>query len=51
MWQAWINFVLGVLVLIFAYTQSSFTWFAIAGILVVIFSLWGALTSGGRKMM
>jgi hypothetical protein len=45
MWQEWINFILGIIVLIFAYSGAGATWLAIAGVLIVIFSLWGALGS------
>ncbi|HVN26472.1 MAG TPA: hypothetical protein VMT99_02355 [Candidatus Paceibacterota bacterium] len=44
MWQHWINFILGLLLIIFSYTGASTTTFIILGILVVIFSLWGGLS-------
>lgn len=48
MWQDWINFILGIVLLIVAYAAAtSTTWIVIIGILVVIFSLWGALN--GKK--
>jgi hypothetical protein len=50
MWQAWINFILGVALLIIAYTALNATWIAIVGVLVIIFSLWGALGGGMKKM-
>jgi VanZ family protein len=43
MWQDWVNFVLGILLLVIAYSTASATWIAIVGVLVIIFSLWGAL--------
>jgi hypothetical protein len=53
MWQHWINFILGLLVLILAYTGVGTTTLAIMGVLIIIFSLWGGLAGSGsdqRKM-
>jgi len=49
MWQHWLNFVLGLLVVVLAYSAAGTTSFVVVGILVVIFALWGALGSG-KKM-
>lgn len=43
MWQAWINFILGIVVLVMAYTTTSATWFTVVALLIIIFSLWDAL--------
>jgi len=43
MWQHWVNFILGVILLIVAYTGASVTMLAIIGILLIVFALWGAL--------
>jgi len=48
MWQHWINFILGLLVIVFAYSVASTTAFVIMGVLIVIFALWGGL-AGGRR--
>ncbi|HUC01931.1 MAG TPA: hypothetical protein VMA75_03425 [Candidatus Paceibacterota bacterium] len=47
MWQDWVNFILGIVLIVIAYSAASTTWIAIVGVLIIIFSLWGAL--GGRK--
>jgi|GEM_PF-1326084 len=49
MWQHWINFILGLLVIVFAYSAAGTTSFVIMGVLIVIFALWGGLAKGGRR--
>ena len=49
MWQSWINFVLGIVLLIMTYAGASTTWFAILSVLIIIFAIWGAL-GGGKRM-
>ncbi len=44
MWQHWINFILGLLVVIFAYTGAGTTTFVVLGILIVLFALWGGFS-------
>ena len=48
MWQAWVNFILGIVLLVIAYTAMSATWIAVVTVLIIIFSLWDAL---GTKRM
>ncbi len=43
MWKQWINALLGLLVVIFAYTGASVTTFVIIGIIIIILALWSAL--------
>ena len=50
MWQHWINLILGILLLIFAYTGTSTGVLAVMGILIIIFALWGGL-AGGRSSL
>ena len=50
MWQAWINLILGIILMIIAYTALSAAWVAGVGVLVIIFSLWDALGAGMKKM-
>lgn len=49
MWQHWINFILGIILLILAYTGAGATTLAVMGILIIIFALWGALAGGGSR--
>jgi hypothetical protein len=48
MWQHWLNFILGLLVIIFAYTGASVTTFIILGVLIVLFALWGGFARSPR---
>jgi hypothetical protein len=53
MWQHWINFILGIILLILAYTGIGTTTLVIMSILVILFSLWGGLagnSSGARRV-
>ncbi len=50
MWQHWINFILGLLVIIFAYTGAGTTTFVILGVLVVLFALWGGFSRSPSTM-
>lgn len=55
MWKQWVNVVLGILVIVFAYMGAGSTWMVIAGLLVAILALWTALEKkggpvGGPKM-
>lgn len=43
MWKQWVNFILGLLVIVFAYSTGSTTWTAIAGLVIAILALWAAL--------
>ncbi len=43
MWKQWINALLGLLVVIFAYTGAHVLRFVIVGVLVIILALWAAL--------
>jgi hypothetical protein len=44
MWRQWANFILGLLVVIFAYIGGGHTWrFVIAGLLIAILALWSTL--------
>lgn len=49
MWQHWINFIIGILLLIFAYTGASATTLVVMGILLIVFSLWGAFAGSGSS--
>lgn len=47
MWKQWVNFLLGLLVIVFAYVTPGHTIrFAIVGLIIVLLSLWAAL---GKK--
>jgi hypothetical protein len=50
MWQHWINFILGLLVVIFAYTGAGTTTFVIIGILVIVFALWGGFSKSSSSI-
>jgi hypothetical protein len=53
MWQHWVNFVLGIVLLIVAYTGASVGVLAAIAVLLIIVALWGALAgtpSGSRTM-
>lgn len=44
MWQHWANFILGLLVVIFAYMGGDHVLrFVVLGLLIAIVSIWGAL--------
>ncbi len=44
MWKQWVNFILGILVVVFAYASSGHTLrFVIAGVLIAVLALWTAL--------
>ncbi len=43
MWKQWVNFILGILVIIFAYMGYHVYRFVVAGILIAILALWSAL--------
>ncbi len=43
MWKQWVNLLLGLVVVVFAYTGAHVIRFVIAGLLIVILSLWSAL--------
>jgi len=44
MWKQWVNFLLGLLVVIFAYVTPGHTIrFAIAGLVIALLALWAAL--------
>ncbi len=43
MWKQWINFIFGLLVILFASMGGSTTWLMILGILIAILALWAAL--------
>jgi hypothetical protein len=45
MWQDWVNFILGIVLLAVAYAGAGTTWIAVVGVLIIIFSLWGALST------
>lgn len=47
MWKQWVNFILGLLVVVFAYAGGSMVWYVVLGILIALLSLWEAL--GGKK--
>lgn len=47
MWKQWVNVLLGLLVIIFAYMGAGTTWMAIAGLLVAVLALWAALEKKG----
>ena len=47
MWQSWVNFILGIILLVITYTALSVTWLAVVAVLIIIFSLWGALGTKG----
>lgn len=49
MWQHWINFILGILLLVFAYTGINTGMLATIAILIVIFALWGGLAGSGNS--
>lgn len=44
MWKQWINFILGLLVMVFAYLGGAHTLrFVIAGLVIAVLALWAAL--------
>lgn len=48
MWQCWLNSAIGLWVLIFGFYAPTALWktnLIISGILVILFGLWGALSS------
>ncbi len=55
MWKQWVNVLLGILIILFAYMGTGVTWMIIAGLLVAVLALWAALEkkggpAGGAKM-
>ena len=53
MWQHWINLLLGIVLLILAYTGVTTGTLAVMSILIIVFALWGGLagsSSGARRM-
>lgn len=51
MWQHWINFLLGLVLLILAYTGIGTGTLAVMSVLIIIFALWGALAGSGSRRM
>ncbi len=48
MWKQWINFIVGVVIVIMALTSStSETYYLIGGIIVAVLSIWAALEKKG----
>ncbi|HUC01692.1 MAG TPA: hypothetical protein VMA75_02195 [Candidatus Paceibacterota bacterium] len=43
MWKQWVNVLLGLLVIVLAYSSGGTMWSAIAGLVVAILALWSAL--------
>lgn len=43
MWKQWVNLVLGLLVVVVAYTGATPAWLAVLGIIIAILALWAAL--------
>ena len=43
MWKQWVNFILGILVILVAYMGGSVTWMVALGILIALIALWAAL--------
>lgn len=49
MWQHWVNFVLGIILVIVAYTAASAGMLAAIGVLIIIVALWGALAGSNSS--
>ncbi len=48
MWKQWVNFIVGVIIVIMALTSSmSETYYLIGGIIVAVLSIWAALGKKG----
>lgn len=43
MWKQWVNLILGLLVVLLAYSGGSATWYVIVGIVIALLALWSAL--------
>jgi hypothetical protein len=43
MWKQWVNLVLGLLVVVLAYSSVSAVWYVVVGIVIAILALWAAL--------
>ena len=47
MWQGWVNFAIGIWVLIFGFFAPTALWkinLIVCGILAIVFGIWGALS-------
>lgn len=48
MWKQWVNLILGLSVVVFAYLGGGHTWrFVVVGLLIAVLSLWTALQKKG----
>lgn len=47
MWKQWVNLILGIIIILFAYMGAGTAWMMIAGLLVAILALWTALEKKG----
>lgn len=47
MWKQWVNLILGIIIILFAYMGAGATWMVIAGLLVAVIALWAALEKKG----
>ncbi len=43
MWKQWVNLILGLLVVVLAYSGGSMVWYVVLGVLIALLSLWEAL--------
>jgi hypothetical protein len=43
MWKQWVNFILGIAVIVRAYMGGGHTTFIIAGIIIAVLAIWAAL--------
>lgn len=43
MWKQWVNFILGLAVILFAFLGGGYTRYIIVGLLIAILAIWSAL--------
>ncbi len=47
MWKQWLNFILGLLVIVLAYSGGSMIGYIVLGIVIALVALWAALEKKG----
>lgn len=48
MWKQWVNFILGLAVIVRAYMGGGHTTFIIAGVVIAVLAIWSALEKKSR---
>ncbi|MGD1003209.1 MAG: hypothetical protein ABR884_01370 [Minisyncoccia bacterium] len=43
MWKQWVNLVLGLLVVVLAYSGAGTVWYVLVGIVIALLALWAVL--------